>query len=157
MHGWQERDVESKQDHMVSSAKAAELDSAKAETMPELLKETSGMRPFEQIKFQPVRAHGLFDAEFAVKGDDIIFHFWPYGFHQAQHSGTREPNFPTGFLEKLKESLKTSFAATRTEVTLDKDMGAYFVKAIGYATAISSFTLATEACKHLYKLLGGQG
>lgn len=155
---WHERDQKTGHQGIASEEKARELDAAKKEQLPSLATETSGVRPFEQIRFQPVHAHGLFDAEFAVKGKDIIFHFWPYEFHKAQKEmWTRDPKFPKQFPDKLKEAMKKSFAPNRTEQTYDEEMSAYFVKAVGYGEAMSPFVLATDVCRELYRLLGGEG
>lgn len=158
MTKWHERDLKTGHQGAVGSERNQELEEAKGQSLPPLLKESSGIRPFEQIRFQPVRAHGLFDAEFAVKAKDIIFHFWPYDYHKAQaEMWTKDPTFPKGFPDKLHESMKKSFAANRVETTYDQEMGAYFVKAIGYGEGMSPFVLATDVCRELYRLLGGEG
>jgi hypothetical protein len=153
---WQKRVTGEKQDVLVDSESAAAYEQAKAEKLPVIEREATGVRPFEQLKFQPVTAHGFFDAEFAEKGEDIVFHFWPYGFHKAQRSGSKSPAFPKDFQEKLRKAMRKSFADNRVVVDEDKDMGSFFVKAVGYTKALSPFKLATDVCKELYVLMGGE-
>jgi hypothetical protein len=156
MSGWTERETESRKEKEVSPQKAAELDAARDKDLPVIQKEAAGAKLFDQIKFQPVRAYGYFDAEFAVKDGNIIFHFWPHGFHEAQQVGKRIPDFPVAFESKLNQAMSHAFTRNRVEVREDRDMGAYFVKATGYGSSISPFEMAVGACQRLYRSLSGE-
>jgi hypothetical protein len=154
---WHERQLETQQDSQVDQARAAELDKAKVDVHQAIVKETGeGLRQFKPIKFQPVIGRGIFEAEFAEKDDDIIFHFWPYQYRLKQKEGKQLPQFPQGTENLLKLSLTTSFADNRIETSFDQDMGSFFVRAIGYAKSLDPKYLAVNVCKKFYELLGGK-
>lgn len=154
---WQARDTDTQQRLDVSQSAAAEFDKAKSDVHHLIAKEADlGVKHFKQLKFQPVIGNGVFEAEFAEKDDDIIFHFWPYNYRLKQKEGKPQlPKFPANAETLLKRALTTSFAENRIELTFDTDMGSYFVKALGYAKSLNPRHLAIEACKKFYQLSGG--
>lgn len=113
----------------------------------------SGTKPFEPLKFQPVRSP-KYEAEFALKGDDVIFHFWPPGYHQAEAAGQRTPNFQKGFEGLLRGCLKDTFG-TRFDLENDDDLGAFSAKAKGFGLNQFHRELAIKLCEKLHYALGG--
>lgn len=154
---WQEFKTKTMEQMDVSKEKSDILDKEKRTSLPVIEKEASaGVKPFEQIRLQEVQAHGFYLGEFGVKGDDVIFHFWPDGYHEAQRKGIRPPNFRAGFEDNLKKALSSSFEPNRCKVELDMDMGAYFVKANGYGLSQFNRKMSIEVCQKLYELMGGK-
>ena len=154
---WHEQLSETRQKEQVGPSKALEFDKVKAEIHPVITKEAdAGIRPFQQLKFQPVIGHGIFEAEFATKADDIIFHVWPFGYRSKEREGKPLPKFSSTSEDLLTKALQKSFAANRVELIFDKDMGSYFVKALGYAKSLDPNLLAIDVCREFYRLSGGQ-
>lgn len=152
---WTAQETKTRTNIELSSEKAQELDKAKQEGLPVIQKESEGTKPFEPIKFQPVRSPGIYEAEFGVKGKDLIFHFWPYGYHQAEKEGIRTPNFHRHFAEELPQAMKVSFNLAQVETKRDEDMGAIFVKVNGAGENQFFHELAVKVCEELHRLLGG--
>ena len=93
--------------------------------LPLIQKEASaGVKSFEPLKFQPVVSSGRFEAEFAAKGGDIIFHIWPHGYHEAERQGKYLPKFPKDFSDLLVKTMGSSFDPMRVEIHEDRDIGA---------------------------------
>jgi hypothetical protein len=113
----------------------------------------TGDKLVDPIIFQPVKSPGNYEAEFAIKGDDLIFHFWPSGYHDAQDKGFTTPHFKRDFSYHLVKVMSDSFSANRIEVENDEDMGAIFVKASGYASNQFYKDMAIMACEKLHKAL----
>lgn len=157
MH-WTEQETKSRQEIPVTSEKAASFDQTKAEALPTLEKQADrGQMPVEPVKRQPVRSPGIYEGEFMVKDGDIIFHFWPYGFHEAQEKKLAAPRFRPGFAAAFKNVLTDAFGANRIETSFDQDMGAFFGKAMGWGKSQFHFDLSVAACQKLHKQLGGEG
>jgi hypothetical protein len=155
---WLEQDVKTGKQAHVAPPKARELDQVKAESLPVIEKEADrGQRPFETIKFQPVRSPGIYEAEFAAKEEDLIFHFWPYGYRKAKRAGTAAPWFNKKFEPTLTTSMKKVFGEQRVEIAHDKDMGSFFVKAIGWGEHQFARDLSIQVCEEVHKTLGGEG
>lgn len=139
----------------VDAAKEQKLEEAKKD-LPIIQKEAaSGLKPFELIKFQPVLSAGRFEAEFAVKGDDVIFHIWPHGYHEAERDKRHPPRFPKGFADLLVKTMGSAFDPMRIEIHEDRDIGAWFVKAIGYGSSTFYRELSIKAVTSLHKAMGG--
>src|SRR5687767_9711082 len=113
----------------------------------------AGDKLIEPVNFQPVRSPGNYEAEFAAKGDDIIFHFWPDGYHDAQNKGKHPPRFKKDFGHHLFVAMSATFGPRRLEIENDDDMGAIFVKATGYGTNQFFRTMAISVCEDLHKKL----
>lgn len=134
-----------------------EYDEARDKLRPVIEKEEqAGAKPIAPIQFQPVRSPAIYEAEFGVKGEDIIFHFWPDKYHEAEKSNRPAPRFPKEFEKELRSSLSTVFGENRFEIHHDPDVGAIFAKAIGWGTHEFARKNAIEACSKLHFALGGE-
>lgn len=129
-------------------------EAARAEGLPPIEKEKGG-RGFQPVDFQPVRSPGHYEGEFAVKDDDLLFHFWPYGYHLTEKLGNPLPPFKSGFSEKLFAVLEDVFGRGRCDLSHDPDMGAWFARAKGYGVNQFHRELAIRACEKLHFALGG--
>lgn len=128
-----------------------EYDDAARECSPVLHKEESqGPKTFGAIQFQPVVSYGLFEGEFAIKGPDLIFHFWPY-----KHAEGKGKTFPKGFPEKLIAAMTDSFGPSRFDAVEDRELGSWFVRAIGFGEHDFAQSRAVGAVRQLHKSLGG--
>lgn len=153
---WREREVETGKEEVVGLDRTRELNEARDQALPAMLKEAEiGKKPFIPVRFQPVRSPGLYEAEFAKRDNDVIFHFWPYGYHEADRKNLAAPKFPKDFQAKLSESMNSAFGPHRVSVKNDLDMGAFFVCATGWGIQQFWFDLAVKACQNLHKSLGG--
>lgn len=153
---WLEKDQQTKQIQGADSKRTAELNTEKATSLPVIFKETqAGAPPFDPMKFQPVIGTDIFEAEFAVKGPDLIFHFWPYNYHSTDAAGSSTPSFKKGFKEQLLRSFESIFGKNRIVIKDDSDMGALFVKAVGWADNQFYKEQAIRAFKHFYTDMGG--
>jgi hypothetical protein len=136
--------------------KEAQYDADKKESLPILEKEAKqGMKGFKPIKFQPVHSIGIFEAEFGVKNQDLIFHFWPDGYHQAERDKRVTPRFPKNIGSILLENMSKVFDPMRIEVYEDRDVGAWFVKANGFGDSTFHRELAIKAVTAVHKAMGG--
>lgn len=134
-----------------------EYDAARKELVPVIQKEEQGgAKPIDLIEFQPVRSKGIFESEFASKGEDLIFHFWPWGYHEADRSNRPTPTFHKYFETSLKTEFCKVFGDHRVVMSLDSDVGAWFVKAIGWGQHEFARKNAIEACTNLHRSLGGE-
>lgn len=141
----------------VDAQKKNEYDKAKAESLPAITKEAEGgVRPVEPVKFQPVRSPGIYEAEFGVKEKDIIFHFWPDGYHNADRDGRAIPAFKKDFLKNLTLSMHEIFHPNRITIEEDKDMGAFFVKAHGWGENDNYREISIKACEAFHHRMGGE-
>ena len=150
---WIAQDTNSNHDPVnTGPERGKSLDDTKSELLPLAQKEAAaGAKPIQPIDFQPVKSPGNYEAEFAVKDDDVIFHFWPWGYHDAERRGTALPRFSKDFIEKLSASMAKTFGQHRLQVSEDQDMGAFFVKAVGYGTNQFHRKLCIEACENLHQ------
>ncbi len=152
---WIEQEHVSKKKLTVTTERASVLDKVKAETHPTIAAEAGrGAKPLEPIKFQPVRSPGIFEGEFAKRDHDIIFHFWPWGLHQADKEGVPRPAFKKGFKETMKLVLEKHYH--RIEIEDDRDMGALFVSAPSAGGQQFWHQLAVRAVTDLHYALGGE-
>jgi len=152
---WVEQEQQGRKKLTVTEERAALLDKVKAEALPPIRHEVAnGDKPFEPIRFQPVRSPGLFEAEFAKKEDDVIFHFWPWGLHEAERSGKPRPPFSKNFRDVLQKAFKHSFGAD-AELSEDRDMGAWFVKVRGLGRKQFWHDLSVKAATLVHTELGG--
>lgn len=152
---WDARD-ESGAVQRLDGKKAADYEKAKAEGLPVVEKEAeSGVRPFESVKFQPVISPGIYEAEFGVKGRDLIFHFWPDGYHKAERNSQRLPTFKKDFLLNLEQTMGDVFGSHRIQVQEDLDVGAIFVQAHGWGENDNVNKVAINACEKFHKAMGG--
>lgn len=154
MSMWTEQEQASRSPLEVSAERARELDEAKRDALPHVLAE--GDRPFDRIHFQPVISPGIYEAEFALKGPDIIFHFWPYGFRKAIEQGKARPAFKTAFKPILEKILHGTFTEHRTKMDFDRDIGSWFVKVSGWGDHQFARELAIKACEMVHLELGGE-
>lgn len=153
---WVEQKVDKGGPYIPDAARVRELEEGKRESLPILEREArKGQMPIEPIRFRPVKSPGIYEAEFAQKDKDLIFHFWPYGYHQAERDRRAAPKFKTGFEKALTDSMENVFSSNRVTVSLDRDVGAYFVKAANWGEHQFMSELAIKACEQVHKALGG--
>ncbi len=153
---WVEQKSQTRENVEVTEAKAKLLNEAKKE-LPVVQKEADGgVRPFQAIAFTPIQGVGKFEAEFGVKGDDVIFHFWPWGYHTKEREGSRLPSFEKVLDSVIKEEFPKAFGSAVTiETEFDGDVGAWFVKAKNAALNQFHSKLSVKAVSNLYVALGG--
>jgi hypothetical protein len=154
---WLEKDQETNRISKADAERSQLLNEVKKGSLPTIQKEAdNGAPPFKEMKFQPVKSPGIYEAEFGVKGKDLLFHFWPWGYHAADANGQATPKFSADFLPKLKKIMGETFDAKRIEVKDDADVGALFVKASSWADNEFHRELAVKACEALHKAMGGK-
>lgn len=146
---WSERSSEG----VVSEKVSSELDSLKKELSPIVVKEAdSGVKGFDQLDFQPVMSPSNYEAEFASKGDDLIFHIWPWKFHEADRAGKIRPRFKKNFDTLLTAAFGKVFFS-KWEFSFDEDMGSFFVKAHGFGSGQFARENAIEALECLHSAM----
>ena len=153
--GWTEQETATRTSTMVDAEKAKLLDKVRGEVLPVVQKEADGVRPFDTIELQPVKGPNAFEAEFGLKGDDVLFHFWPWGYHDADRKGVQPPRFRKDFESLLKGVMGEVFGIGRVELSFDDDMGAWFVLAKGFALNQFHRELCIKAAESLFKAMGG--
>ena len=140
----------------VDAERAKVLDLAREEKLPVIEKEAAtGVKSLDPLKFQPVHSPGIYEAEFAMKGDDIIFHFWPWGYHKSDRNGEKTPRLSRNFPAVLSQVFTNLFGSGRFDIENDEDMGAHYVRCIGWGSNQFARDLAIKACKGLHSALGG--
>lgn len=152
---WKEIETKTGKTVSLNGDKLQKLEDEKRVSAPVLQKEAENNKPFQPVHFQEIRGTGIFEAEFGVKGRDLIFHFWPDGYHHGERSGTTHPDFKKGFKANLQKALEDEFGKGRTSVESDPDMGAMFAKAFGVSDDLFLRKRAIQVCTELYKSLGG--
>jgi hypothetical protein len=153
---WTEQDHKSKTVIPMTKEREQHLEQEKNSVLPIIQKESEETKPFDPMKFQPVHSPGIYEAEFAVKDKDIIFHFWPWGYHEAERSNKTTPRFPSAFENALKLAMYESFKPDRVSAHSDIDMGSWFVRAKDWGENQFSRELAIKACEKVHKNMGGQ-
>lgn len=138
----------------VDQAISREYDSITEKGMPVIGSESD--RPFEPVSPQPVISPGIYEGEFLVKEPHVIFHFWPYGYHEADDLNKVPPRFPRNFKDTLTKAMKEALSPTELDVEEDRDMGAWFVRARGLSERPFFKDLAIKACETLHKAMGGK-
>ena len=159
---WVEQKTETRENIEVSEAKAKLLNEVRKD-LPVVQKEADGgVRPFEALKLQPILGSQTFEAEFGIKGDDVIFHFWPWGYHETERKNgdntdgplaQRLPKFLPDFEKKLSVSMISVFK--RAEISKDEDIGAIFVRIPGGAEFQFHRDMCVKAASELHVSLGG--
>ena len=154
---WIEQEPKSRKKIDVTQERAQLLDKVKKEVLPPIAREAEqGDKRVEPLHFQPVKSPGLFEAEFGKVGTDIVFHFWPWGLHEADREGRPRPPFEKRFREELRAALLDTFEAKFVTIGEDRDMGAIFVKARTYGSKQFWFDLGRKAVTLLHGRLGGE-
>lgn len=154
---WVEQEHQSRTSIAVTDAREKILNEEKAKSFPVIAKETAtGDKPVDPIQFQPVRSPGLFEAEFAKRGNDVIFHFWPWGLHEADRLGKPRPGFQPGFKRELQAVFTDQTGSQGLDIEDDRDMGAYFVKVKGLGAKLFWRDLSIKIVTALHKGLGGE-
>jgi len=152
---WVEQSHKERKKLTVTTEREALLDEVKAGSLPIIRQEANaGDRPIKPVHFQEVRSPGIFEGEFGVKDGDLIFHFWPWGLHQADRDGKPRPPFPTGFGPVLRAVLTHHFGLT--EISEQRDLGSWYAKAAGVGRKQFWFDLAVKAVTDLHHQLGGK-
>lgn len=154
---WNEQEMRGRKPLTVTPERAAVLDMARSEALPVVKKEVgTGDKSVEPIKFQSVLSPGIFEAEFGTRGDDIIFHFWPWGFHEAERLGKPRVAFTPGFGAALSQALVDVLDGLHVHVEEVRDMGSWYASATGYAKKQFWRELAIKAITRLHHDLGGE-
>jgi hypothetical protein len=154
---WLEKNVETNAVGKTDAARSKILDEAREENLPTIQKEANaGTKPFIPVQLQPVKSPGIYEAEFGVKGQDVIFHFWPSGYHAAEHRGVAPPRFAAGFEATLKKVMGEVFDEKRVTIENDLDVGALFVRATGWGEAQFHRDLCIKACEKFHAAMGGE-
>lgn len=153
---WTEKDVATGASGSVGNERASLLDKVKNSTLPVIQKEAESNKPFTQIHFQPVRASKTFEGEFALNKDDLVFHFWPWGYHEADKAGNATPRFRKDFELILRRVMGDVFGARRAELQFYLDLGSWYVRIP--AAGLDQFhrDLSIKACENLHHALGGE-
>lgn len=138
----------------VPESRAELYNREKEVSIPVIAKEEE--RPFEPVTPQPVISPGIYEGEFIVHGPNVIFHFWPYGYHEADDLDRVPPRFPKNIKDVLTKAMKESLSPTELDINEDKDMGAWFVRARGLSERPFFKDLAIKACETLHKAMGGK-
>ena len=153
---WVEQELKERKKLEVTPAREKLLNEVKRATLPTIVQEAaSGDKSFEAINFQPVKSVGRFEAEFAKRDGDIIFHFWPWGLHAADREGTPRPPFTAAFRAALPKALYDEFDVKLVTIIEDRDMGSIYVKAESYGKKQFWFDLARKVVTTLHRHLGG--
>lgn len=154
---WIEQELKDRKKLVVTEERSKTLDSIKAEVHPIIVNEAAqGTKPFEPLKFQPVRSPGHFEAEFAKKGSDVIFHFWPWGLHEAERNNQPRPPFDKSFRVHMHGALYEFYDSKLVVVEEDRDMGSFFAKVIGAGTKQFWFDMAIKCLTNLHYRTGGE-
>jgi hypothetical protein len=155
---WIEKQVDTDKQSEVTGQRAIELDQAREESLPRLKKEADkGQAPFIPVRFQPVRSPGIYEAEFAPKDENVVFHFWPYGYRKAERAGLAAPRFKKDFEPILTKAMQDTFGEKRIQVEYVKAMGAFFVEAKGWGEHQFMRDLCIKACEAVHTRMGGEG
>lgn len=166
---WLEKDSSSQAVGAVSASRSKTLDKVRDESLPVVAKQVSrGELPLDPVRLQPVKSPGIYEGEFGQKDfleelgggktqlrKDIVFHFWPYGYGEALRANLAKPKLVDDFPHKLRAIMGREFGEARVEVSYDKDMGSWFVRAIGWGSNQFWFDNSVKACETLHKALGG--
>lgn len=155
MATWVERNNETQVTAKVTEDRERDLNKARDESIPMVTRDQS-RKDLTPLEFQPVKSPGIYEGEFAVKDEDLIFHFWPYGYHKAERDGHARPRFRPGFDKWLADVMGSVFSPNRIEIKHDEDVGAWFVRASGYGTNQFHRKLCIKACELLHTALGGK-
>ncbi len=154
---WKEQQAETRVVQDVDPIRANVLDNVKKENLSIVQKEADdGVRPFETVHFQPIKGIDTFEAEFGVKGDDVVIHIWPYGYHDADRDSGPLPNFNRSFESFLRRLVSNAFGEHRVQISYDGDVGAWFVIAKGFSSNQFYRDLCIEMFKSLHILMGGK-
>ena len=154
---WLEKEVETNKVSRTDEARTKVLDAERDAGLPTMLKESdNGVKPLAQVQLQPVKSPGIYEAEFGVKNADVIFHFWPSGYHAAERRGVAAPKFKQGFEAALRKVMGEVFDPARVVVEHDIDVGALFVRAKQWGEAQFHRDLCIKACEKLHAEMGGE-
>jgi hypothetical protein len=156
---WTEKDMQTQEVSTATVERAKVLQDAVSGKHAQVLKGevSNGTRPYKPISLQPVRAPGIYEGEFGVKEEDLIFHFWPWNYHQMDSEGRPTPRFHQQFIPTLNKVMGDVFGANRIEVSEDRDLGAVFAKARNWASNQFHRELCVKVCQELYTRMGGEG
>lgn len=153
---WVEQELRDRKKLPVTPERERLLNEVKKGSLPTIVQEAaSGDKRIEPIHFQPVRSPGHFEAEFAKRDGDVIFHFWPWGLHAAERDGRPRPPFTKDFRIQMLGALCEFYDSKLVAVEEDRDMGAFFAKVRGAGTKQFWFDLAVKMMTNLHNRLGG--
>lgn len=154
---WTEQHATTHSIATVDDERANVLNGVKATGLPVVEKEAdTGAKPFKAIQLQPIKGVKTFEAEFGVKDEDLIFHVWPWGYHEAERNGTEPPKFRKDIKQLLTDSLGEVFGTNRISVSYDDDVGSWFIIAKGFSSNQFHRDLCIEAARSLHVAMGGE-
>lgn len=156
MQKWEEKETKSRLAIETNAAKIKMWEELRGSSLPQLQKD-EGQKPVVPLRFQPVKSPGIYEAEFTMRGPDIVFHFWPYGYHAEERAGVtgRMPRFKAGFLGAVKNEFGIVFGTHRLTVTEDPDVGAITLIATGWGENAYARELSIKACEGIHHAMGG--
>lgn len=153
---WLEKKEDQAQPVRPEAARERELDKTKEESLPVVKRQVSkGELPINPVKLQPVKSPDIYEGEFGIKDGDVIFHFWPYGYHEAERNRLAAPHFKPEFERQLLTVMSAEFGGHRIQVLEDADVGAFCVVAKSWAENQFHYEMSVRACEKLHKALGG--
>lgn len=154
---WQAKHPDDHSEPLPADPHRAKLYDELRESSLPVISRDQGQKPLLPIVFQTIIGRGIYEGEFASKDNDIIFHFWPFGYHTAERMEKRTPTFPVSFKSAIERVFQNTFGgANRLKITDDADIGAVTVQALGWGTSSYARDLSIKACKSLYTALGGE-
>lgn len=147
----------------LTSEQASEYAKQALLSEPVLEKAGDTKQNIEALKFTKVLGPDTFDAEFGVKGDDAILHFWSAGSTVMVKNGKAPFPFPKHFMEKLNDALKAEFYEGRYELELGSipterghEWQSAYVRIPGLALAGPPRARLVQFLSDLHTALGGK-
>lgn len=151
---WKEKLANSRDVYDSDPERAKIFEMEKEKSLP-IISRDLDKKEFEPVRPQPVISKGIYEAEFSVRGKDVLFHFWPYGYHEADDLNKVPPRFHRGFQQVLRFAMEKVMSPSKVELSEDRDMGAWFVKVVGLADNPFHRELSIKACEAIHKDMGG--
>lgn len=145
----------------VDGERAGDYDKSKAEFLPVHERHGQTGQVIAPLEPQPVFSPGIYEADFVVKGDDLLFHIQPEGWAKAierAHELKKNPVFPSfkpGFNEAVHLAMKGQFDQNRVEIILDEEIHSYFARATGYSKNQFHREMAIKMFEDLHLRMGG--
>jgi len=158
---WAELDLQTRQDLPMSAEREALLNEVRNSVRPVITREVDrGDKGIEPVQFKEVRSPGLFEAQFARKQNDVVFHFWPWGFALAEKRGEPRPAFQPGMRVQIREAFVDIYGDSEflsvTEDDWDREMGSITAIVRGQGAKQFWYDLAVKVVTQLHKSLGGK-
>jgi hypothetical protein len=158
---WAELDHKTRDSLPMTGEREALLNEVRKEVRPLIVHEVDqGDKGIEPVEFKEVKSPGLFEAQFGKKYNDVVMHFWPWGFHLAEKRGEPRPAFRAGMRAALELAIFDVYGRSDfvklSEDEWDREMGAITVLLLGQGAKQFWYELAVKAMKTLHRALGGK-